>query len=157
MIPGFMRFPSSKGLPWQLRHSSEVSARRAVVVATLADRALVVVKVRGKPGGLFAFIHLFQQDSRQSFGEEVRPVHTCPQGLYKTIFRDLLHRVSAFHRLLWTEGAAPPALLQPPRSREQSPSPVKGFIWHFRQESFCSSPALGHEERGTRRTLWLAV
>jgi hypothetical protein len=74
-------------------------ACRAVVVAALADRGLVIVEVGSQFASLLAPIHSLDKARYNHPVREGHPFILVDKTVYRDLFRDLLHRVGSLHRL----------------------------------------------------------
>jgi len=97
--PRFGEISLVKGSTVAVEACRRYRTRRAVVVTSLAERALIVVKVGSKSGAPFTFVHPFQQTQHNPSVRKFDLFKLVHEGLDENSLRDLFHRISAFYRL----------------------------------------------------------
>jgi hypothetical protein len=97
--PRFGEISLVKGLTVAVKASRRYRTRRAVVVTSLAERALIVVKVGSKPGAPFTFVHPFQETQHNPSVRKFDLFIFVHQGLDLNVFRDVFHQIGPFYGL----------------------------------------------------------
>jgi len=88
-----------KGSAVAVKTSRRFRTRRAVVVTSLADRALVLMKIGSELRALFTSVHPFHKAQHNPSVRKFDLFVFVHQGLDLNIFRDVFHRIGPFYGL----------------------------------------------------------